>query len=887
MIHRLLWAKTDKATSQEHELIYHLIDVGNAALNLWQTVLPDSLKSYFSNLLEVDTERAGRLLAFWISLHDLGKASPAFQGKYPAALPRLKQAGYIFPDPGHFLPAPHGLVTTWALEPLLIEWGMPKRPAKMVCRALGGHHGTWPNSGELLGANKRDNLGSGNWESARQSLYQELLRTFNPPASFSFPTALRDQNSFLALFSGYTTIADWLGSMQEYFPFEPAGAKLESYARRSHQRASHAIQQTGWRGWRPDQEVSSFEKTFEFAPNLTQQAVVQAGKDYPNARLVILEAPTGSGKTEAALYLSGKWLQERSGRGMYIAMPTQATSNQMFARTCRYLHKRYPQELVNIQLAHGQALWSDNLKEIILSQIGEDAEGRIAAMRWFLPSKRTLLAPFGVGTVDQSFLAVLQTRHFFVRLFGLANKVVIFDEVHAYDTYMSELFWQLLGWLKAVNASVIILSATLPRNTRQKLVQAFTGRNDAAEMAAAFPRVTVVSDEETAEIGFESDRHRSVAIEHASNDPQAIQAILEDRLSDGGCAAVICNTVRRAQELYEALKPGGLVAPQDLILFHARFPYAWRMEKEKQVLERFSKTGDRPHKSLVIATQVIEQSLDLDFDLILTELAPVDLVVQRIGRLHRHNRAARPARISQPTLVLLDPPTNEDGLPVFGSDRYVYERYILLRSYLCLKERQALALPADTDELIEIVYGDRQLEVQSPRVEAEINKSRKEMLQADDKAFVEAQLRLVRAADDEDFLTANSLGLKEDAKDVHESLRALTRLAEPGVSLVCLHQTPDGRLVLDPDDPRRGIDLAIKPDPKIQQALLQSSIHVQHRALVEYFAQQPLLPAWKEVPALQEHHPLIFTEGRCALPEIRHTLTLNRELGLQIEKEAQ
>ena len=189
-------------------------------------------------------------------------------------------------------------------------------------------------------------------------------------------------------------------------------------------------------------------------PHTVQQEIIDAALDAPTSTLLIVEAPTGIGKTEIAQYLTDAWLQKHNGRGFYIAMPTQATSNQMYDRTQQFLAHNYPDDLINIPLAHGNAMFDHKQANMRLNEVGDDEASRVVAMSWFVEkSKQTLLAPFGVGTVDQTLLGILQTRHFFVRLLGLSHKVLIFDEVHAYDAYMSTLFERLLKWLRAIAVS--------------------------------------------------------------------------------------------------------------------------------------------------------------------------------------------------------------------------------------------------------------------------------------------------------------------------------------------------------------------------------------------------------------------------------------------------
>ncbi|MCZ7543323.1 MAG: CRISPR-associated helicase Cas3' [Anaerolineae bacterium] len=465
-------------------------------------------------------------------------------------------------------------------------------------------------------------------------------------------------------------------------------------------------------------------------------------------------------------------------------MPTTATSNQMYERVVEFLGHRYPQHLVNVHLVHSQAKLDEQAQAFHLAAISDDdedsEEGRIAAMTWFLPRKRTLLAPFAVGTVDQALMSVLQTKHFFVRLFGLNNKTVLFDEVHAYDTYMETLFQRLLAWLAAAGTSVIVLSATLPAKTRRELVAAYTGNKRIELPQTPYPCLTWTDSGDVSAIALPAPPQRHVAMRWIGREPEAIAGTLRDKLEGGGCAAVICNTVGRAQDVYETLKNSGVVPDDNLTLFHARFPAGWRKEIEDKVVERFRKKGQRPERAIVVATQVIEQSLDLDFDVMVSDLAPVDLVLQRVGRLHRHPDNVRPPGLAAPTLFITKPALQET-LPVFEGDAYIYEPYILLRSYLALRDKAQLDLPTDTPILIEQVYDatepDESLNEpwRSALVEAAHTMENEQR-----GAMRNALGNLIRKPEDERLFSDNLLALEEDNPDVHQALQALTRLIEPG-----------------------------------------------------------------------------------------------------------
>src|SRR5271157_1897196 len=479
--HLLFWAKADKKTTDYHLLLYHMIDVGQVALMLWQTGLNNNLRQQITKWLGLkNAGDAGRLIAFWASLHDLGKASPAFQDHpyMPHSLRKkiqrdLETAGFELPPRTNSEKrARHEIISTSALkdEGALAKYStLPDSLAELIAQIIGGHHGAWPQTERFSPAQlKPVDRGNMGWLTARQALVQDLVKVFQPPAINNFlPDTLKD-NIMLTLVSGIVSVADWLGSDEENFPYERNILPLESYTAHSLQHARYALLRADWKSTLAMPQFD-FGRVFGFSPREAQQQVSNALNQLALPALAILEAPMGSGKTEAAMAVYAQWASETGDSGLYIAMPTTATSNQMHTRVADFLTTQFGKDIEPL-LVHSQALLRDAPAENDAVEEQGNEGNRANAQAWFLPRKKSLLAPFGVGTVDQALMSVLQTKHFFVRMLGLSHKVVIFDEVHAYDAYMSELFERLLIWLRQINVSVIVLSATLPDKTRQRLV---------------------------------------------------------------------------------------------------------------------------------------------------------------------------------------------------------------------------------------------------------------------------------------------------------------------------------------------------------------------------------------------------------------------------------
>jgi len=892
-----LYAKTANRGESAHLLLYHLIDVGQVALRLWSDALPSSTREWLASALDVDEDAAGRFVAYLAALHDLGKAGPAYQRKYagPALQRKLADAGFVLIHPGYSSATqsdtPHGTVSAWALTDLLKDAGLSRKFARQLATAVGGHHGVWPGPGATDHLNDRCVPA---WEEARKDLLWEVTGVFRPP-NVGAPAATSEMNALLAVASALTSVADWIGSREDCFPFVEQPMPARQYAERSAALAAEAVHRLGWTGWRATGDVKDFRDLFPKLghPRPVQQASLEAAGQVDLPALVIIEAPTGIGKTEIALALADGWIQRKRLRGLYVAMPTMATSNQMFGRVVEYLTTRYPDSLVNVNLAHGQAQITPELLDMRLATVGEDEDQRVAAMGWFMEqSKRTLLAPFGVGTVDQALLSILQTKHFFVRLFGLHHKVVIFDEVHAYDAYMSTLFERLLSWLRALGAPVIILSATLSDETRRRLVHAYSGDATTLE-SAGYPQLTAAAAGEpprSVALPAPESSDLGLAWLHADSSDTLVQYLAES-LKEGGCAAIICNTVRRAQEVYQLLRDASVVPQEDLTLFHARFPPAWRQEIEAKVLRSYGKTearepsgrgSQRPDRGIVVATQVIEQSLDLDFDVMVTDMAPVDLLIQRAGRLHRHDRGQRrhPRQ-----LTIVQPEADGNGLPDFGSSAFVYEPYVLLQSYLALEERTAISLPAETPSLIEAVYGAGAPSHPDPVWNAALVEAYAAMRREQNDTKRRASTFLVLQPGDRDLLDQSNKQLEEDDPSVHGAFLARTRDISPGISLVPLFET-ERCLSLEPDG-NRLVKLDESPNSETVAEIDRYVLDVHHRAALGHFVQQEPPAAWRRKPRLRYCRSLILgADGyRFSAGQRNYVIHLTREMGLQISEE--
>jgi CRISPR-associated endonuclease/helicase Cas3 len=376
----------------------------------------------------------------------------------------------------------------------------------------------------------------------------------------------------------------------------------------------------------------------------------------------------------------------------------------------------------------------------------------------------------------------------------------------------------------------------------------------------------------------------------------ALGTALKDALTDGGCVAVICNTVARAQQMYQALQ--GHFASDELDLLHARFPFEERERREKRVLAQFAKPGgsvidengsvvpvERPYRSVLVATQLIEQSLDLDFDLMVTDLAPADLLLQRAGRLHRHERPARPARLDQPQLWICRPERWTNDVPRFSpSQRAVYHAHALLRTWLALDGRSHVRIPDDMDELIEAVYGTVELASgTSSELRAYLEETADAYAATIEHDRDEAHKRwLLQPRHNGFFWDFTSGAREEDAPEFHPEHQALTRLIDPTASIVCLYG-PREHPTFDAAG-REPVPSGNPPSLALAKRLLRRAVTISDARVVHQLLDRSPPASWLRSALLQHHRLMLFGPDGAALEPLgKYRLNLDPELGIRLD----
>lgn len=870
------WAKSwrdDAGELQTHALICHLLDVGVVAEQLIRRSprrIGDWVASLFPSL---SSEKAWRLMAAIVALHDIGKLSPGFQGKVDEAASSLRSLGFEF-SPG--AEPNHGIVSLVVLKQFLPKLLQTDNDScAYFADAIAGHHGSF------LRTATPGWVGDGNWEAERDVMISLVMRAFGV-SQLTGVTVSELTASSVCLLAGLTSMTDWIGSDDEYFTFHSEVPEiLDSYIGERLAIASDRIEAYGLYECGASSVVADFSELFDGKkPHALQRRVIDMVKRAEAPFLVIAETPTGSGKTEAIL---GAYANLVSGKkrpaGLYYALPTRTTGNQMFGRVKDFLEKLYSDRQPELHLLHGEAAYVPEFEQLRIGRVydsdGDESEGGVRASRWFAGRKKGLLAEHGVGTIDQAMLASMQVRHFFVRLFGLADKVLILDELHAYDDYMEQIIDRLVEWMKAIGTSVVILSATLPRAKKRALLTSFGAQLTGKELHdATYPTITMVEAGGELQVdSVPSPSERSIQIALHESDAETKVMGIAQRASmaaeTGGCIGVIVNTVDEAQSVYSELS--NRVGHEDvpLYLLHARLSRERRRIVETEISQMLGPNAGsrRPERAIVVATQVIEQSVDFDFDRMLTDIAPVDLLLQRAGRLHRRQETVRPEDHNEPVLEISVPPTSDRF--DFGKAAFVYDQLILARTRLVIDQLcnrdQRLLVPGDVTRIIEDVYAGDPADAVEAKVGVELDRPLRETesrtLSERFSARVAALPSIVHRDDPEVLDDLRSLADSDD--------RPSTRLNADSITLVIMENADEIPGPLD----RRSV-----------RTLLERSVPLSLSKWIKHFREQRVPEAWKKNAQLSFTRPLYLTNGeyRCELG----VLTYDETLGLRaIKKE--
>ncbi len=725
-------AKLDEAGSPDYHLLpYHCLDV--AAVGFLLLDPSSSRNAHIAQQLKVDPIWLQRWFAFCLSLHDLGKFCRSFQNLAPNLSPAL------VPAAGCANSVRHDSLGIGMWQNVLIQrtsdlfHSTNSKTITGWLEVVFGHHGHPPN--QNLGRQiKRHCLEED--ELAAESFFRDASSLLMPELT---PLKDIDRSVFRSAswnLAGLAVLADWLGSNQSVFPYRAGSLSIDDYWHSvALPQSAEAVKMAALNTCSVAR-FTGIQQHFDFVeeptPLQNMASSISLGHG-PN--LFILEDVTGSGKTEAAMVLVHRLMEAKKANGVYFGLPTMATSNAMYERLSDcYAGFFDEQSLPSLVLAHSASRLSDSFAQSVgLSAQTADLQNEPQAAtasaycnEWLADNrKKALLANVGVGTIDQALIGVLPARHQSLRLHGLHDKVLVVDEVHAYDPYMQKLLSNLLAAHARQGGSAILLSATLPHSHRSELLQAYADGlgSELPPTAAksAYPLMTQLSQEGIAEheIDTRAEVRRTVNITRLDSE-EVVMQVVREAVSAGSCVCWVRNTVRDAKRAFQSLQNQEWLSCGQINLFHSRYAMIDRQRIETNVLNRFGKSSKADDRvgQVLIATQVAEQSLDLDFDVMISDLAPIDLLIQRAGRLQRHVRDAQgnpkpngkeqrePAHLfilSPDPAVVSDADWLKSLLPgtqaVYSN---VGELWRTIRALL----HHGLEMPELARELVESVYGE-------------------------------------------------------------------------------------------------------------------------------------------------------------------------------------
>ncbi|MFC5186064.1 CRISPR-associated endonuclease Cas3'' [Actinomadura harenae] len=824
----------------------HLLDTAAIAGALWDAWLAGT-PALRSDELGVSRGEARRLVGFWAGLHDVGKVSPSFQ-----VLVDDLYEGLISESPEFARDQPvkglaHNEVSHWVLVTALRELGYPAAEsarddvAHQIAQMLGAHHGRFCPAlkrrelRDPRGA--RDGVGKGPWEEqcrAHVAVLQRLTGASQAlSARLSAPVAV--------VVTGLVIVADWLASQESFIRARMPGPgwsasdqDLEAHWAQAVADAPQVVREAGL--GQADFRDRPFEELFGFAPNALQDSIVRELPQLVGGPgLLLVTAPPGDGKTEAALYAAGVLARACGVGGLGFSLPTMATTDAMHRRVERFARRALARDAALTRVhsmawlsaaTAGEAAVSAAGGDVVVTEPGTSVE----AAQWLRGSRRGLVAPLSTFTIDQGLTGVLPVRYGVLRLLALAGKVMVVDEAHAYDAWMHALLVRLLEWLGALQAPVVLLSATLTGESARSLVDAYMrGAGHSAPAGVLQPCYPgwVFADAATGIVhkprAVRSERERELRFDVRpvlrgpdTGRPGHRLGVVKELLGplvddDQGCVLVCCTTVAEAQDTYAALADWFAQLqddgrePPELRLLHSRFRTADRAAVIGDCEAAFGKDGSRP-RTVLVSTQIIEQSLDLDFDLLITDLAPMALLLQRAGRCQRHRDRERdlhgdrrPAWAgAEPRVVVLDPVKADGDFSVPAEWGTVYSESLLRRTHLLLRKLGAslVDVPRDVQGLVDAVYAEdfaRAVELGAESASA--------VIRADSERIAEQaahrQLATLVGIDPPFERRLHDLRRLSNTRVPVDEAMIATRLGADSARLVCVYEHGGGRWTLD------------------------------------------------------------------------------------------
>ena len=793
---REFWAKTEPFQS----VLTHAMVSGCVAQVLLENWLSAGNIDLLCGGLDLSSVELSRFVGYLVSLHDIGKLEYSFQVQDEEAQKKLSSdpvfEGNYLSGVRHERTGRHNIKMLWK------EAGEDAKAAGLLSKIIGAHH---------QGKNGEGNYRcSAAWLSLQKELEQKMRAFFGGSVEKALPQIDKSQQGRISvLLLGLMILSDWIASgeafadAEAWIDSENANDRIRACASDFLKRSDMMPSRRAW----PETFCDLWPNIPPAGRRPLQVEIERLLAEKSGAQLVLIEAPMGEGKTEAGVFAAAQMAERRGKDGLYFALPTAATSNQMVRRIRSFLDMNGSSS--SVRLLHSRA-WLDQPEERWNSRDEQDS-----VATWLMPVKRGLLGQYAVGTVDQAMLAATNVKYGVLRLLGLSNKALIIDEIHSYDAYMDKIIIRLLEWCRALEIPVVMLSATLPPEKKQKLLSAYTPH----AFTGDYPLITAIDGDGTVtERRIKETSHRleiKISLSPVLHDAEKIAELAVAQTAEGGCLCVLMNTVREAQEVYSAIRER---YDGDLILFHAQFPAGQRAELEDACIRRYGKDKtQRPKRSILVATQVVEQSLDVDFDRMITAIAPVDLLMQRIGRVFRHDDTPRPADCNSAVVAVLTPERGQG----YGASAIVYPDCLLSAAMRVLSDRPSIRIPEDLAVLVKEGYDP------SIAPDDEIERWWKNGIKEQVEAGASQQYLL--NPPDKLYSALGDYVPYEDDSEVY-SLSVQTRLGEPTVRIALL--PPEEMAQIKPFFKTvNGKQIAAVSDRRMAERVMRQSVSVAIRRL--------------------------------------------------------
>lgn len=692
-----------KSKQSTKPLICHFYESAYTAQCLLNGYL-NSLLTNISDAMNEDVNNVRNIILFFTFLHDVGKIHPAFQFKLIPEV--LNDFGYekqsIYDGFRHEVYS----------EKILSKY-INNRFGKlhnrnlisMMPKAIKCHHqGKNPITCPIL---EKEDL----WV----EMQDEVINIAHSLFPFEVPTTnLRELgNGIFELVVGIINLADWMASTQNVYDDKtPDDFKSQqAYINHLITQCELFLKQNFMNKMSLYDRFKQFDDAWplligEFSPRPMQKTVESLVESKKESSLLFIEDSCGGGKTEAAMYYALSQVQ--NAEGVYFALPTTATSENMRQRISEICKKGI----------------GDNFKVPVYNSMAwmQDDDVQLDNNLWQNDAKLKLFYPIAVGTVDQLLMAVQGVKYSDLGLIALSNKVLIIDEMHAYDAYMLEELKTLFSYCSLMSVTIIVLSATMTSDTKKQLIEAYNivKQSDKISLnnkettyqdlvlSMDYPLITKVTKQKITELKSPVSKSTQYKYEFLKiDDKQCFEKVWNKAyglIHEEGTLAIVFNTIAQAINMYTYARKQIEDAHLDidLDLLHSRFSLESKSNKTQNILKKYGKNRDsRPTKSILISTQIIEQSLDVDFDYMITEIAPIDLIIQRLGRVRRHDdKGTRREKFGSDdvsTFIFYQ----ANG---FGKSKYVYEENILQATCQVLDKKTILESPTDIRDLIEEVY---------------------------------------------------------------------------------------------------------------------------------------------------------------------------------------